>query len=749
VVATLALLAIAAGYFVWIPIYRQAVTDASMIESKLVVNSANPSVVVASDGTVLYRIALVQRKVVNVANLPKFVRDAVVAAEDRRFYSHSGVDFTGLLRVSFLALRDRHASQGASTIEMQLAKNLVNGDARSFQRKLKDIATAQQIERLKTKAEILNLYMNQVYFGEGAFGIEAASQTYFGKSADKLDIAEAAMLARCIKSPSRVNPIRDPTGALDGRNYVLGVMRDEAWITDAQYEKAINEEPKLDRNSFHGVRFIDNDAGYFVDHVLKVFHEDFPNIDLREGGYKIVTTLNRRLQHTAIEAVAETLREHRRQKVNNAAIVVIDMNGRILAEVGGPGYAKSKFNVITSSRELQPGSSFKPFVYAAALKEGAIQMGESLSNEAIYQDRYGNDWQPKNNGKERVGGYVGFETAFKNSINLPAIHTLQKIGAQKVIDYAHDTFGFSKSYLPPFESLAIGTAQVYPLEMARAYSVFMLRGDRVDPYPIDEVDAPDGEPIKRYEPNKVATNFDPNICDEIDQLMRTVVESGTGTAAAYVPDARGKTGTTQDARDAWFCGYSDNVLGVSWVGNSQIIHGKPYRLPMAGTVFGGTVTAAMWAKVLQKAHDLGLCHTPVVPVRVASTEKPKVKPEPNSVKLEDPDPPQPGPDDAKLTGDPTAPVQDPPPAPKTRRHPKKSDDDQPSNDSDDGDTKKVDPPKPRRVASNDDDDDSNYVTVEICADTGMRASKYCPETNTRRFRKGTEPHQICRLHTGN
>jgi penicillin-binding protein 1A len=749
--ATLALLGIAAGYFVWIPIYRQAVTDAGLIESKLVVQSAKPSVILASDGkTELYHIAMVQRTVVPVATLPKHVRYAIIAAEDRRFYTHQGVDFTGLMRVSFLALRDHRASQGGSTIEMQLAKKLVNGDARNFQRKLKDIATAQQIERLKTKDQIIDLYMNEVYFGEGAYGIEAAAETYFGKHASKLDIAEAAMLARCIKSPSRVNPIRDPQGALDGRNYVLQVMRDEGWINDKQFEHAYNEEPKLDRYTFHGVRWIRNDAGYFVDHVLKVFHDDFPGIDLQEGGYTIKTTLNWKLQQTAVQAIAATLREHHGQGVTDAAIVVINDKGEILAEVGGPGYAKNKYNIITSSK-LQPGSSFKPIVYAAALKEGVIQMGDSLSNEAIYEDRFGNPWNPKNNGRERIGGYVSFETAFKDSINLPAIHTLQKIGAEKVIDYARDTFGLTKSLLPPFESLAIGTGQVYPLEMVRAYSVFMLRGDRVDPYPISEVVAPDGDSLKVYEPNRVSTNFDPAICDDIDQLMRAVVESGTGTAAGYVPDARGKTGTTQDAKDAWFDGYSDNVLGVGWVGNMQMIHGKPTALPMRSSVFGGTVTAGMWAKVLAKAHDLGLCHAPPPPPdRVASAVKPRVKPPRDTVTLDPPDDSQQNsPDDNQTAPNDTPPSEpDPVDPPKPKRKPRKSQEDQPSNDQDDGDKPKVDPPRVRKASNSDDDSDSNMVTVLICADTGMKASKYCPETVSRRYVKGTEPHQICRLHTG-
>jgi penicillin-binding protein 1A len=743
---------VAAALFVWIPIYRQAVTDASEIDSKLVVRSADPSTVVSSNGTVLYRIAAVRREVVPISSLPKYVGEAVVAAEDRRFYSHTGVDLIGLLRISFLALKDRHASQGGSTIEMQLAKNLVNGDARSLQRKLKDIATAQQIERLMNKEQILNLYMNQVYFGEGAFGIEAAAETYFGKHASKLDISEAAMLARCVRHPSRENPFLDMKGSIERRNYVLDVMNEEGWITDEQLEQAKNETPKLDRYTPQGVRWIDNDAGYFVQHVLRVFHDDYPNIDLKAGGYRIETTLNLKLQKRAVGAVAETLREHRGQRVNDAAILVMDAQGKILAEVGGPGYARMKWNVITQSK-LQAGSSFKPFVYATALAEKAISMGDMVSNEPIYETRFGVPWNPKNNGREHVGGYVSLDSAFSQSINLPAIHTLQKVGAERVVSYAHDTFGFDKSHLPAYESLAIGTGEVYPLEMARAYSVFMLQGSHVDPYPIDRIIAPDGQPLKIYQPNKVSTGLSPQVCQDVDSLMRGVVEHGTGTAADDVPDARGKTGTTQDAKDAWFCGYSDGVLAVSWVGNMVRSHGRWSQLPMSKSVFGGTVTAGMWADVMQKAHQLNLCHVPqVAPERVASVHSVKPRQDRVTVDTEDnTDDSKLSPDNSDAENDDSAPAtMDPTPPPVKKKARPHVDPPKPDDSSDAPSSDQTDDVKPaRRADRKTTDDDSDYVTVEVCADTGMRASRYCPETVSRRFKRGTEPRQICRLHTGN
>ena len=279
----------------------------------------------------------------DVATLPAYVRNAMVAAEDHRFYDHKGVDVVGLLRSAFLAVRDRKASQGGSTIDMQLAKQLVNGDEHTFTRKLKDIATAEQIENLKTKDQILNLYMNEVYFGEGAFGIDAAAETYFAKPAKDLTIGEAAMLARCVRSPSRDNPIKDFKGSMERRDYVLGVMKEDGWIDQSQYETAIKEVPKLNPAPPEGVRWIRRGAGYFVDHVYQQFREDFPGVDLRTGGYRIVTTLNWKIQRAADAAVAATLKENRVRKVNDAAFLLIDSDGRILAEVGGPNYARTQF----------------------------------------------------------------------------------------------------------------------------------------------------------------------------------------------------------------------------------------------------------------------------------------------------------------------------------------------------------------------------------------------------------------------
>jgi penicillin-binding protein 1A len=714
------------------PIYREAVDNVQDIDNKLVLTPTNPSVIVSADGHTLYSVAQLHRTIVPVETLPSYVRYAMVAAEDRRFYDHRGVDLIGLTRSAFLALRDRRASQGGSTIEMQLAKKLVNGDERSMTRKLKDIATAQQIENLKTKSQILNLYMNEVYFGEGAWGIQAAAQTYFNKDAKDLTVGEAAMLARCVKSPSRENPVRDLKGSIARRDYVLDVMYQEHWITDDQYQSAYKEVPKLNPNPPEGASQIDPIAGYFVDHVVTTFHQDFPGVDLQSGGYRIVTTLNYRLQRAAVQAVRDTIRRHRDDKVNDGAFVLIDSQGRIVAEVGGPSYAKSKFNTVVQGR-LQPGSAFKPFLYATAIRDGLVHPGDMISNEPVHEvSDTGVRWDPSNNRGEPVGGAVRLERAFALSYNLPAIHTIMAETPEAVIKSARDVFGL-RGRLPPYDSLAIGTGLVSPLEMAEGYSVFMLHGDRVRPYPISKVVGPEGTTLKEYQPTSFPGVLDPTVCQDLDDLMLDVVQWGTGTAARDVPDARGKTGTTQQAKAAWFCGYSDGLLGVGWVGHSGKNH---EQLAMGHHVYGGTVTAGMWAQVMMAAHAMGLAVAP--PPMPKPTTVAQRQPTPERI-----DPLNKAPD---ADGQPDAqpnPYAAPPAG--TQSGPGPGDQTQPAPRTTPPPTVPASKPGP---SASKQDDDSNYVTVEVCADTGLLANQYCPETVEKRFKKGTEPKQVCRLHTG-
>ncbi len=749
---------VSAGLAVFIPIKQEASDDAGHIEKLLTVSNARPTTIWSADRVpkLLYRVAAIERKVIDLTDpkYPSYIRYALVAAEDRRFYDHQGVDYIGLARAAY-----RHGSAGGgSTISMQLAKNLVNGDDRNIRRKLKDIATAQEIENLKPKDDILNLYANSSYFGEHAYGIERASEIYFGKPAEKLTVGEAAMLARCVRLPGRVNPVKTPQKMLGLRDYVLGVMRDEGWINQGQYDEGVQETPKIVHGGSKGQRFVAPDAEYFVQHVLSQLHDDL-GVDLNEGGYTIQTTLNYALQRKATKAVADTLAEYRGDHVNDGAVVVMDAQGRILAEVGGP--KGRQFNVVTQGLGRQPGSAFKAIVYATALKNGYLHPGDMLSNARIRLplDRRGRKWwTPENSSAKENAPSYSLETAFALSVNRPAIWTIiqpgVKEGPRNVAAAAHDVFGI-QSHLDAVPSLALGSSGVKPLEMLAAYSVFMLNGDRATPLPILKVTDPGGEDAHPYSPIVHHDVLDPKFAGEMDEIMKGPVQYGTATYARVVPNARGKTGTTNDHKDAWFCGYSDGLVGVAWTGNTSK---KGLPLQMGRSVFGGTVPVKIWTAVMLAAHNLGLAKgvkaTPETSVTAAEATEESRPRHPHDDSADDAPRPDPDaktpPPEGPVTVDPApdatpaSPPPDPVEPPQT---------DLPKSDPPASPTP-VDPPpleKPRRAdrpKRAEPKREAETVEVEVCVDTGLRASMYCPETVTRSFPKGRAPRKLCTLHHG-
>ena len=748
---------------VYIPIFQEANDDAQNIERRLIVTDSYPSVIKSADGYTLYSVAAVRRKVVHLEDpkYPPYVRYAIVAAEDRRFFDHKGVDPMGLAR----AVWHHGSAGGGSTISMQLAKNLVNGDDRSLKRKLKDIATAQQIESLKTKDEILNLYANSAYYGEHAFGIEMAAEIYFGKTADKLTVGEAAMLARCVRLPGRVNPVKSLKKMLPLRDYVLNVMREEGWITEGQYEEGIQEVPKVVHTRIQGQRTIKPDAGYFVHHVLAQMERDFPEVDLASGGYTVQTTLNYGLQKRAVHAVDATLDEYRGDRVNDGAVVIMDAQGRILAEVGGPDYTKRQYNVITQGGR-QSGSAFKAFVYTTAIKNGLLHRGDMISNAPIHKriNRH-TWWNPQNASRRENNPSYSLETAFALSVNRPAIHTIENVGPKNVVAAAHDVFGI-KSHLEAVDAQALGVSDVKPIEMLEAYSVFMLGGDRVEPQPIVRVVGPGGQEIRKYDPIVHRKVLDEKVAKDMDEVMKGPVQYGTATYAQAVSDARGKTGTTNDHKDAWFCGYADGLAAVAWTGNTSKSGGK---LPMGSAVFGGTVPVKIWTAVMLAARDLKLDRGTsqhaagpgtTVSASAAPDEEPTRPDRSDDTARPDPDAPKPT---EPVTVDPAP--EDPPatdPSSGDGDGAKRADPqgtETPKTDPPKTDPSKTDPPvtlpddppadsPPKRVKRAEGPKEAATEEVVVCVDTGMLATDYCPETVHRKFAKGRAPHKRCTLHSG-
>lgn len=739
---------------------KGAESKMSTIEDKFAEVSRPPTRILTADGVELFRISAENRIPLKFSQIPEHVRNAVIAAEDKRFYQHDGVDPQGLLRAFSTFFKDGRVSQGGSTITMQLAKRLYNGSDKTFNRKMDDIAYAYVIERyLGSKNRILELYMNQVYFGEGAHGIGAAAKVYFNKDVKDLTISDAAILARCVRLPSVENPIKNLKVALENRDAVLGVMHDEKMISDTQYQDALAEKPKINPNPPNTTAFYSAGYGQFV--VSHVIHElKDEGLDLKSGGLTIYVTVDSKLQKLAEETVRKRVAEYRAQKVNQGICLVMDAEGKILCEAGGVDFRKNEFNYVERGT-MQPGSGFKPFLYATALRDGIIRPDQYLSNKPITIVRKGSEpWTPKNASRSEEASSYSVMEAISRSINRPAVHVIMDLKPQTLVQAAHDVFGFH-SELAPYEPLALGASYVNPLEMAEGYSVFMLRGDRVRPYLISKISGPDGEVIKEFYPQKFTNVLDPQICDEMDNFLAHVVSGGTGYPAHDIPDARGKTGTTNDAKDAWFNGYTDGVLGIAWCGNHRLVNGRWKELPMAGNVYGGTTAINIWIdvmKVAQKRFGKPAQYGPPSDVTVANisapkrSEKPPVDPNipvpdknlpPEILPTEDPNTGEEiGPD-----GTVVIPPDDGSPAKKPEKHKPPTDtlgapDSLPPVNADD-----IDNPKPKKKPRTPRESDYNQtVTLEICVDSGLIANPYCNETVTRTFSKRSAPKRVCNLH---
>ncbi|MBI1757527.1 MAG: transglycosylase domain-containing protein [Fimbriimonas ginsengisoli] len=729
VISLVLVVACLAGGLYFLSAVNEARAELPKIDAAAGQLSAPPTEILAADGTPLYRVSGELREYVPLAEIPKVVQNAMIAAEDRRFYDHRGVDYKAILRTVFVNTRDWKVAQGGSTLTMQLAKQLSSKGERTFGRKVHDMALATAMESGgMTKQRILELYLNQVYFGGHAYGVKAAAEVFFGKQLAKLTVSEAAFLARLVRRPSNWKDLyrnqKLLQAATDNRNVVLGIMLGDKMIDQAQYDRAIAEEPALNkRPPKSSARILM--APYFVTHVLDLVRRELPDIDLKAGGYKIETTLDPALQQLAEREVRRVVALYRRRKVTTAAFVMMNSEGQILAEVGGAEFEKNQYNMVYQGRR-QPGSSFKPFMYATALAAGVVHMDDYISNERItFPAPPGGEAYSPQNSNSKYGGDLPLRLAFAISVNIPAVRTIAKVGPRKVVETAHEAFGFV-SPLDPVLPLALGASAVNPLEMAQGYSVFMLRGDRATPYAIKRVLNPDGEVIKEYGPNIKRNVMDAHVCEEIDQLMRGVIEYGTGTRAKIVPNARGKTGTTSENRDAWFCGYSDGLLGIGWIANERRPdpNGPPVYDPMESTVFGGNVTVQFWASVMKAAHDK-------YGTRFATSIKPStgvnVAPAPALAPDQAGQPVNGKSKMGPVGGDDASDADLPSTAPDDKVPPKTAPDQPPT-------------PPPEPVIQ--------YVEAEVCADSGMLATPYCPETVVRRFRKGEEPKGVCPIHKG-
>jgi penicillin-binding protein 1A len=534
-----------------------------------------PQVVVQdSAGRLLETYGFLYSEPVPLYDLPLHVVRAVIAIEDRRFYHHHGVDPLGLARASFANLISRRIRQGGSTLTQQLAKVAFLTPERSFVRKFREAMLAVQIERHFTKDEILGFYLNRVYFGSGAYGIEAAAQRYFRRSAKSLTLYQAAMLAGLLRAPSRDNPHADPDRAALRTAVVLRAMVDRGYITERAAEEAFSAKTEIVAPSeLSGRR-------YFTDWVV----ERLPNyVTLGQDDLIIRTTLDSDLADKAEKSLAEALAEHGAARgVRQGAMVVLAPDGAVRALVGGADYRASQFNRATQARR-QTGSVFKLFVLLAALEKG-FKPGDTILDEPL---RIGT-WQPRNY-RDEYRGQVSIADAIAYSLNTAAVRLSESVGRARVIEMA-ERLGL-KGPLKPEPSIALGVAEASLLEMTAAYAVLANRGRRAAPYAILEIRTRKNAILFKRRVRPPARLLSDAVLRDAHAVLSAVRARGTAQHAGLPRYAYGKTGTTQENRDAWFVGYTSTLVAGVWFGNDD-------REPMRD-VTGGDLPARVWGNFMR------------------------------------------------------------------------------------------------------------------------------------------------------
>jgi len=540
----------------------------------------SPSITIkAASGEIIARRGTFSGDDVRLDELPDYLPNAVIATEDRRFYIHFGVDPIGLVRALIINYRSGRVVQGGSTISQQLAKNLFLNSDRTIRRKIQEMVLAVWLEAKYTKIEILQLYLNRVYFGAGAFGVDAAAQRYFSKSARDVSLAEAAVLAGLLKAPSKFAPTRNPKLAEERAYLVLNNMVRSNYITQETGQRAVDEPASIVRKK------AGRSNQYIVDWVV----DQLPGfIGQPKQDIIVETTVDPRLQELAETAVREVLDSAGAKKnATQAALVALDGRGAVRALVGGRSYTASQFNRAVKARR-QPGSAFKPFVYLAALENGFTP--ESLVLDGPIKIR---GWAPKNYTK-KYRGQVSLRNGFANSLNTVAVRLAQKVGTGKVLKTARRLGIKGKMHKNP--SMALGTAELSPLELTAAYVPFANGGEGVLPFVINRIRTKTGSVIYARlgsGPGKVIKD---KPLDQINDLLAAVTKFGTGSNANF--DDRpiaGKTGTSQGFRDAWFVGFSAQLTAGVWVGNDDGTSMK--------RVTGSGLPTQIWRRFMAPAHQ--------------------------------------------------------------------------------------------------------------------------------------------------
>jgi penicillin-binding protein 1A len=573
--AVLALWAVIAaiGTLVWVGIHLPPIQS-------LEIPKRPPSVLIlGANGATLATRGDMGGAEVQLRDLPAYVPNAFVAIEDRRFYSHHGIDPWGILRAGVRDVLHRGAAQGGSTITQQLAKNLFLTQERTVSRKLQEAALALWLEHKFSKQQILSLYLNRVYFGSGAYGVEAAAQRYFGKAARQLALPEAAMLAGLVQSPSRLAPTRNLDGAQRRAGLVIAAMAELKMISDDAAKRALANPARAVKPSGGG------SVNYVADWVMDAVDDLIGHV---EADITVETSIDPVLQ-TAAEQSLDDILAQKGDKLNigEGALVAMTPDGVVRALVGGRNYAESQFNRAIAARR-QPGSAFKPFVYLTALEHG-------LTPDTVREDKpiSVQGWRPENYEHEYMGP-VTLTQALANSLNTVSVRLTLEVGPEAVVRTAY-RLGI-ESKLEPNASIALGTSEVSVIELVSAYATFANGGLAVVPHVVERIRSADGKTLYTHPTQTLGRIVDARNVGMMNTMMHETLTSGTARRAD-LPGwlAAGKTGTSQDFRDAWFIGYTSHLVTGVWLGNDD-------NSPTKKAV-GGGVPVEIWSRFMKTAHQ--------------------------------------------------------------------------------------------------------------------------------------------------
>ena len=546
----------------------------------------------ADDGTLYAELFVEKRVPIPITEMPRHLKLAFVAIEDVRFYGHFGVDLRGIARAFYKNMLRKGKTEGASTITQQLARNLYLTPQKTYKRKIEEAVLAIQIERTYSKEEILNMYLNLIYLGEGAHGVESAAYTYFHKRAKDLVLGESAMLAAMTKSPSRLSPYKNPEKAMERKNIVLKKMYQAGFINNKEYTNATKTTITL-----APFKAYEKKTGYYIEYVKQALEEHVEDPqEIYTTGLNVKTPISLKMSDYAYEAIERGIQAYQKRHPQaippEVALIAMEIKtGELKVLIGGRDFSVSPFNRAVQAKR-QPGSSFKPIIYLTALEQGYTPDTMLRDAPISFTNPYtGVVWSPKNYGNEYHGD-VTMRKALELSLNTATVRLLEKVGVENVIDMAkqlHINSNFEANL-----SLSLGTTEIAPIELAAAYATIARGGNYIPPVAIKTIATIEGEE-KYYEQALEEPIVLPEVAYALVDIMKGVIQRGTARAASKMPYyLAGKTGTTDDFRDAWFIGYSPNLICAVWVGYDK-------KTNLAGKEAGATAALPIWIDFMSKA----------------------------------------------------------------------------------------------------------------------------------------------------